>query len=176
MQVKVEKYKGEKALEAGLQQMLAAGWKVQTQSSQSPLPQPEDRRPLPFARRATALSRLLLLPFRSLLFRRALLTQPRNHAGRSDLLAESRRSYLPDRVQLLPQRRLRCGALCRDLLRRSLLPLVRHLRPGNELRGPQASLLRRRSSGVASGRGFLPTVLRQHVPRLPFRSSVPSSI
>jgi hypothetical protein len=83
-------------------------------------------------------------PFRPLLFRRALLTQPRNHAGRSDLLAESRRSCLPDRVQLVPQRRLRCGALCRDLLRRSLLPLVRHLRPGNELRGPQASLLRRR--------------------------------
>jgi hypothetical protein len=27
MQVKVEKCKGEKALEAGLQQMLAAGWK-----------------------------------------------------------------------------------------------------------------------------------------------------
>jgi hypothetical protein len=33
MQVKVEKYKGEKALEAGLNSMLAAGWKIQTQSS-----------------------------------------------------------------------------------------------------------------------------------------------
>jgi hypothetical protein len=33
MQVKVEKYKGEKELEKGLARMLSAGWKVQDQST-----------------------------------------------------------------------------------------------------------------------------------------------
>jgi hypothetical protein len=32
MQVKVEKYKGEKALEEGMQKMLAAGWQLQNQA------------------------------------------------------------------------------------------------------------------------------------------------
>ena len=32
MKAKVEKYKGEKALEEGMQQMLAAGWQIQNQA------------------------------------------------------------------------------------------------------------------------------------------------
>jgi hypothetical protein len=91
----------------------------------------------------------------------SIISNPCSHTGRLNRLAESRGLRLPRRPVVLPLPPC-LVALRRDLLRRNpSAPVPRH-RARHHPRAPPASL-----RGVASGRGFLPTVLRYPEPRLP---------
>src|SRR5918994_3226454 len=90
----------------------------------------------------------------------SVIPNPRAHTGRLNRLADSRGFRLPRRPVVLPLPPC-LFALRRDLLRGNPSALFRATEPGT-IPVPH----RRRSSGVASGRGFLPTVLWYPEPRL----------